>query len=63
MNVGQSDVLMSRLCVCVFVSACVCVCEFVVSLIIRSRGSNHTLKTIGGCGEREPSYIVGGNAN
>ena len=47
MNVGQSDVLMSRLCVCVFVSACVCVCEFVVSLIIRSRGSNHTLMTIG----------------
>ena len=43
MNVGQSDVLMSRLCVCVclYVCVCVCVCVFVVSLIIRSRGSNH----------------------
>jgi len=55
MNVGQSDVLMSRLCVCVCVCVCVylyvhvfvCVYEFVVSLIIRSRGSNHTLMTIG----------------
>ena len=51
MNVGQSDVLMNRLCVClclyVHVFVCVCVCEVVVSLIIRSRGSNHTLMSIG----------------
>ena len=33
--------------VCLYVHVFVCVCEFVVSLIIRSRGSNHTLMTIG----------------
>ena len=42
MNVALSDVLVSRWCVCV----CVCVCEFMVSLIIKSRGSNHTSMTI-----------------
>ena len=33
-------------CVCMCMCLCVCMCEFVVSLIIRSRGSNHNLMTI-----------------